>query len=135
MYPHIDKTQRFNSSSSANRYGMYNSNFRKDTNPSDIRLTESKEGYHLEFEISGYVKDDFNFYLTPNNDLVVTTAKSKKTDSTEKVGNNVFKHTYCYASALFKKTFRLPSDIVKNEIFVDYKNHILSIDLLKLKTV
>jgi len=132
MYPNINKNHHFNHASDTNLYEIYNSNFSRETNSSDVQLTESKNGYHLELEIAGYVKDDFNFYID-NNDLVLTTAKRKETNSTEKVDSNTTKHTYCYASALFKKTFHLPSDIVKNEIVVDYNNHILSIDLFKSK--
>lgn len=102
------------------------------TNLETVQLTETEKEYHLELEISGYIKDDFNFFITVDNELVLTTARSNETSLTENKSNNVIKHSYCYPSAFLRKTFRLPKNIVKNEIFVDYKNHILSIDLLKL---
>ena len=83
----------------------------------------------------GYVKEDFNFYLTPSNDLVLTTDRSTPCEPPQEKNTNIIKHSYCYASALLRKTFRLPKNIVKNEIFVDYKNHILRIDLIKLKMI
>ena len=129
MYPHSNSTKHFNSVSEFDKHE--NSIFSRETNTSGVHITESKEGYHLELKLPGYVKDDFNFFITANNDLVLTTERSKATDATRKVGN-IIKHSYCYASAFFRKTFHLPNDVVKNEIFIDYKNHILSIDLLKL---
>ncbi|MBP0902414.1 Hsp20/alpha crystallin family protein [Mariniflexile gromovii] len=131
MYPHINKNQHFTSASESNKYGIYNSNLRKDTHLSDVRLTESKEGYHLELEIRGYIKDDFNFYFNNDNDLVLTTGKIKENNQLKSSDSSSTKHNYCYASAFFKKVFRLPFDVVKNKIAFDYKDHILSIDLFK----
>ena len=118
MYPSINNKNALNNTSDS----------------SELSLTETKEGYHLEMEISGYIKDDFNLYFN-NNDLVLTTAKSEETISSTKTNGNITKHSYCYASAFFKKIIHLPFEVSKNDIIIDYKNHILSIDLLKSKKV
>lgn len=133
MYP--NRNSNSNSLQTSNKYGINNSNVSRENEVSKVVLTESTEGYHLELEIVGYIKDDFNFYLTINDELVLTTEKSKPIDVQEVRDNSIIKHSYCYASALLRKTFRIPKDIVKNEIFIDYKNNILSIDLLKLKAI
>lgn len=132
MYTNFNKNGLSNSTTEFDKPGINDTLLRREPSSADIRLTESEDRYHLELEIVGYIKEDFNFYITPNNDLVLTTAKSMKTTSSEKAESNIIKHSYCYASAFLKRTFRLPKNIVRNQIFVDYKNHILSIELLKL---
>ena len=82
-------------------------------------------------KIPGYIKDDFNFYIS-RNDLVVTTEKRKGTPINQ-ITNMVSKHSYCYPSAYFKRTFQLPLDIVRDEIIVDYKDEILHFHLYKSK--
>lgn len=132
MYAYIKRKQR-NYTSNSNKFAMYNSDLRDGTNTNDIHFTETKNGYHLEMEIMGYIKDDFNCYIK-SKDLVLTTAKKQESSSNTLVEGGITKHNYCYPSAFFEKTFRLPNDVEKNQILIDYKNHILSIDLLKLNT-
>ncbi|WP_372754980.1 Hsp20/alpha crystallin family protein [Mariniflexile sp.] len=131
MFPRINNNRIANSTAKLNKSRNYN--YRNDSNSSDVRLTETEDGYHLELDIVGYVKDDFNYYVTKNNALVLTTDRSSVPDANKKTEGSTTKHKYCYASAFFKKIFRLPYNVSKNNIIVDYKNHILSIDLFKLK--
>lgn len=133
MNSNINKNPHVHDASETHVHGIDSADCSNEPHSSEVHFTETEDGYHLEVEIVGYVKDDFNFYIN-NNDLVLTTAKRRKNNSTIKIDSNTKKHTYCYPSALFRRAFHLPSDIVKNEIFVDYSNHILSIDLLKLNT-
>lgn len=130
MYPSINKRKEIGYASNSTSYAMYKSNRRIDTNTSEVQFTETKEGYHLEFEIFGYVKSDFNCYIS-NNDLVLTTGRTEAPSITNNDDRSDAQHRYCYPSAFFRKTFRLPKDIAKNKIFVDYNNHILSINLFK----
>lgn len=134
MYSNINRKKQYPSDPKGHgRYSNienYGSDFKKSANLSGVQMTETQDGYHFELKIVGYIKDDFNFYIN-NNDLVLTTAKRSEPSSNSLMDNKGSKHSYCYASAFFKKTFHLPNDIVKDEIFVDYNNHILSIDLLK----
>lgn len=102
----------------------------KITNPSDLKIIETDSSFHYELKIPGYIKEDFNFYVS-NNDLVLTTERSKKNEVHEKDGIKTKRHSYCYASAYFKRTFQLPENVLRNEISVDYKDEILSFDLLK----
>jgi HSP20 family molecular chaperone IbpA len=133
----MNKKKQYSSGSKGEgRYsniGNDTSNFKKSANLSGVQMTEKQDGYHFELKIVGYIKDDFNCYIN-NNDLVLTTAKRSESSSNSLIDNKGSKHSYCYASAFFKKTFHLPHDIAKDEIFVDYNNHILSIDLLKSNT-
>jgi HSP20 family molecular chaperone IbpA len=126
MSPNTWIKERFDNTS------KYNQEFSERTNTYGVKITEADSSYHFELKIPGYVKSDFNFYISKN-DLVVTTEKRVVTETNEIEGNKVLKHSYCYASAYFKRRFHLPDNIERNKIFVDYKNEILSFDLLKSK--
>lgn len=110
----------------------YDQDFSERTNASGVEITETDSSYHFELKIPGYVKSDFNFYISQN-DLVVTTEKRLVPETNEIEANKVSKHSYCYASAYFKRRFHLPDNIARDKIFVDYKNEILSFELLKSK--
>ncbi|MEW4925736.1 Hsp20/alpha crystallin family protein [Algibacter sp. 2305UL17-15] len=107
----------------------------KRTHPSDVKVTETKSSFHFELKLPGYIKEDFNFYVC-SDDLVVTTERSNiKEMCTKESGANENdthqRHSYCYPSAYFKRRFPLPENIVRDKISVDYKNGILSFELLK----
>tara|TARA_R110000868_G_scaffold194178_4_gene439534 strand:- start:2166 stop:2603 length:438 start_codon:yes stop_codon:yes gene_type:complete len=109
---------------------IYNRDFNERQNLSIVQITETDSSYHFELKIPGYIKDDFNFYIS-RDDLVVTTEKRKEIKTNQATKNIVSSHSYCYPSAYFKRTFQLPPDIARDEIFVDYKDKILSFDLYK----
>jgi HSP20 family molecular chaperone IbpA len=99
-------------------------------NTSDVKITETKSSFHFKLKIPGYIKEDFNFYIS-NDDLVVTTEK-RKIKETYNMGNDAkHRHSYCYPSAFFKRKFPLPEHIARDEIFVDYKDEVLSFELQK----
>ncbi|MEP3837641.1 MAG: Hsp20 family protein [Algibacter sp.] len=103
---------------------------RTNENP-NLKVLETDSSFHYELEIPGYVKEDFNFYVSRNN-LVVTTDKSNLNHD-NKVDGIRKKHAYCYPSAYFKMRIPLPQKLLKKEILVNYKNKILSFDLFKYK--
>ena len=115
---------------------LKNEFYKKDLNESNsssqIKMQETKTGYHIEIHINGYVKDDFNFYITSDG-LVVTTERNKEINPNQKGDENILRHSYCYASAYFKKVISLPHDITIEDFFFDYKDGVLSIDLFKFK--
>ena len=139
MYSSINKKKQvdFNSKPKKAR-GSYSSignfvpNLKEINNLPGVQASEKIHGNHFEMKIAGYIKDDFNHYII-NNKLVVTTERIGNPNQI--TGTKVSKHAYCYPSALFKKTFHLPDDIEKDRIIVDYKDQILSVDLLKSKTI
>ncbi|XMO86446.1 Hsp20/alpha crystallin family protein [Algibacter sp. AS12] len=109
----------------------YKRYFSKTNENPDLKVLETDSSFHYELEIPGYVKEDFNFYVSRDN-LVVTTDKSNlNQDSNENAEGK--KHSYCYPSAYFKMRIPLPRKLLKKEILVNYKNKILSFDLFKLK--
>ena len=130
MYPSINKSKGVGLTSSVANYDLYKSNKNKNTNTSEVQFTETNDGYYLELQIFGYIKEDFNCYIK-NNDLVLTTGRLDVANISNTSETTIAKHKYCYPSAYFKKTFWLPENIAKHKIFVDYKNHILSINLFK----
>jgi len=100
---------------------------------SDVKIFETKASYHYELEMPGYIKDDFYFYINGNDELVVTTGKRYKNIELGQVDDTNKKHSYCYPSAYVKIKFQLPRNIIRDEILVDYKDEILSFDLLKFR--
>tara|TARA_R110000868_G_scaffold88797_2_gene247452 strand:+ start:689 stop:1078 length:390 start_codon:yes stop_codon:yes gene_type:complete len=100
-------------------------------NTSDLRIKETDYSFHFELKLPGYIKEDFNFYINSNDHLVVTTEKRHKKEASINIDSRSNKHSYCYASAYFKRRFQLPKNVVRNEISVDYKDEILSFDLFK----
>ncbi|SFZ94476.1 Hsp20/alpha crystallin family protein [Flaviramulus basaltis] len=102
----------------------------KTRDESDVKIKETESSFHYELKLPGYVKEDFNFYINKNDNLVVTTEKINKKVALEDEVTNT-KHSYCYASAYFKRNFKLPKNVVRDEISVDYKDEILSFDLFK----
>ena len=108
---------------------LYDYDLSKRMKSSGFHINETKSGYHFELSINGYIKDDFAVYINENK-LVITTKSDEKTLN-QTSNNNEAKHSYCYASAFFKKIIQLPKDILKDDICIDYQNHILSFDLLK----
>ncbi len=98
----------------------------------NLKVQETRTGYHYELKIPGYIREDFNFYVE-GNDLVITTDKSK-TSMAENSSDNRKRHHYCYPSAYFKMRIPLPSHIVSNKISVNYVDEVLSFDLFKLKS-
>ena len=100
-------------------------------NASDLKIKETDSSFHYELKIPGYIKEDFNFYINSNDHLVVTTEKRNKRETVKNVDSRNNKHSYCYASAYFKRRLQLPKNVVRNEISVDYKDEILSFDLFK----
>ncbi|SFD04652.1 Hsp20/alpha crystallin family protein [Algibacter pectinivorans] len=109
----------------------YKRYFSKTNENPNLKVLETDSSFHYELEIPGYVKEDFNFYISRDN-LVVTTDKSnlKQTNAGDEPKK---KHAYCYPSAYFKMRIPLPRKLLKKEILVNYKNKILSFDLLKLQ--
>lgn len=103
----------------------FNNDLSKDTKNQHVKVTEKDDSYHFELEKHGYIKEDFTFYISKDS-LIVTTEKKQGEL------NNKSSHSYCYPSAYFKRRFNLPKNIFRDKILVDYKNGILSFDLLKL---
>jgi HSP20 family molecular chaperone IbpA len=97
---------------------------------SKIKFNETNEGYHFELKKPGYIKEDFNFFISKKG-LVVTTEKMKNVYENQSIEHKKNKHSYCYPSAYFKMAFHIPNDTDKDEFFYDYKDGILSFDLKK----
>jgi len=116
------------------RRANYTSNYNSQNKPSknNIKVQETRTGFHYELKIPGYVREDFNFYVS-GKDLVVTTEKSKTTISENRDGGKR-NHNYCYPSAYFKIKIPLPSNIVSNKITVKYEEEVLSFNLFKISS-
>lgn len=111
---------------------FYNDNLKEESNLSGVQIKETDESYHFELKKPGYIKEDFNFYISKKV-LVVTTEKIKDLSEGQIGDSKAFKHSYCYPSAYFKMDFNLPNETNKEEFFYDYKDGILSFDFHKSK--
>lgn len=100
----------------------------QNNNTSEANVKETETSYHYELKIPGYIKEDFNFYIADDK-LVVTTERRRYNKKIE--ANSPTRHSYCYPSALFKRRFPLPEDIVRNKITVEYCDEVLSFRLFK----
>ncbi|GAA4291359.1 Hsp20/alpha crystallin family protein [Aestuariibaculum suncheonense] len=100
----------------------------KTSNLTQANIKETEHHYHYELKIPGYIKDDFNFYIAGDN-LVVTTERRRPDKTPEK--NTPSRHSYCYPSALFKRKFELPDNIIRTKITVEYCDEVLSFKLFK----
>ncbi|WP_445955652.1 Hsp20 family protein [Yeosuana sp.] len=132
------KKDQFVRDSSYRRREYLNSNISdrdldKRINKSDVKITETEIGFHYELKKPGYIKADFNFYIDKD-DLIVTTEKIQNKKNYNKSEHKHTGHSYCYPSAYFKRRFQLPRNIVKDKILVDYKDQVLSFDLLKIES-
>ena len=94
---------------------------------SDLRIHETESSFHFRLKLPGYVKEDFNFYVNGNDYLVVTTEKINKKTTLK----NTHRHSYCYASAYFKRKFPMPKNVVRDKISVDYEDETLTFELFK----
>ena len=134
MYLNTKEKKEFNrvadyKQQSHSNNSLYDYDLCKRIKSSGFHINETKNGYHFELRINGYVKDDFAVYFNENKLIITTKSDEKKLNETP--NNTLQKHSYCYASDFFKKTIQLPKDILKDDICIDYQNHILSFDLLK----
>ncbi|RED44915.1 Hsp20/alpha crystallin family protein [Seonamhaeicola aphaedonensis] len=110
-------------STQLNKIGLYSKSLKN-----EIKVEESDSGFHYELKIPGYIKEDFNFYISGNH-LVLTTDKSKCMLPDEV---NRSKHSYCYPSAYFKRIIPLPNKPIEKRITVNYENETLYFILYKL---
>ena len=112
--------------------GLYKRNSNKSFHAAEINVQETRTGYHIELYIPGYVKDDFNFYKCSSG-LLITTERTNENNRNPTGNKNVFRHSYCYASAYFRKEVPLPENIGIEEFSYEYEDGILSIDLFKVE--
>ncbi|GAL65907.1 hypothetical protein JCM19301_3592 [Jejuia pallidilutea] len=66
-------------------HNRYTSKNIKNTN---LRIKETESTFHYELKIPGYVKEDFNFYVSQDY-LVVTTGRSKMNGLVIKIQNTL----------------------------------------------
>ena len=95
-----------------------------------INLTESESQYELEFAVPGMTKEAFNIQLDTNENLVVSTEKSEKSENCE-TPKRYLRHDF--GSPAFRQTIVLPNDVDKEAIAARVENGILFITLPKVK--
>lgn len=88
-------------------------------------VKETDGGFHIELAAPGMKKDDFKIEL--NEDLL--TIRTEKSESKEENKDRFTKREFNYTS--FVRSFRMPENIVAEEIKAHYENGILTMDIPK----
>ncbi len=99
-----------------------------------VDIYEDKEGFYLDVELPGYVKEDVDLKIE-NHNLTIQTSDSfnKNLADTKSDREYLVKETYQKQS--FKRTFSLPKDVDEEKIEATYTNGVLGIKIPKSQKV
>jgi HSP20 family protein len=95
------------------------------TNAPSVNVSETENGYLLEFAAPGLAKEDFKISLDKNQ-LKVSAEKSKQNETTER---KFTRREFNYNS--FSRSFVLPKTVDKDQILAKYNNGILKVSVPK----
>ncbi|MEM6686704.1 MAG: Hsp20/alpha crystallin family protein, partial [Bacteroidota bacterium] len=90
-----------------------------------VNIKETAEDFALEVAAPGKSKDDFQLSLDHD---VLTISTEEKKDETQKEDNYTRRE---FSFSAFKRSFKLPQTVNKNEINATYTNGILQVTLPK----
>lgn len=92
-----------------------------------INVNEDKDKYTMEVASPGFDKEDFDLSL--ENGFLIISGVSKYEEENEDEDKTYSKKEFSYKS--FKKSFKLPEDVIENNINAEYNNGVLKIDMKK----
>ena len=90
-----------------------------------VNITETEQGFHLDFKVPGFGKEDFKISIDGD---ILTVSAETKSEQAEKKGQYTRKE---FSHRSFKRTFTLPSDMLDEKVEAKYENGILTLVLLK----
>jgi len=90
-----------------------------------VNVAESEKAFHVDFAIPGFSKDDFKISVE---DDVLTVSGERKTENTEET-KKYSRKEFNYTS--FKRAFTLPQNVDVEKIEANYKDGILSLEVVK----
>jgi len=94
-----------------------------------VDIKEEKEAYTLEMELPGRSSDDVNIELNHNNLTISSKKENEKDNKSEKKNQKFILRERAYSD--FERSFKLPEDVDKESINANFKNGVLTINLLK----
>lgn len=94
-----------------------------------VNVAESTEGYHVEFAVPGFSKDDFK--ISVEKDVLTVSGEHKAESLDEK--KQFSRKEFSYSS--FKRSFTLPESIDVNKIEANFKDGVLALDVAKKEEV
>lgn len=91
-----------------------------------VNISDNLKEYSLEVATPGLKKDDIDINI--ENDVLTISSEQKHEDETEE--DNYTKREFSYSG--FSRSFRLPEDIVRDDINASYEDGVLKLTLPKL---
>ena len=120
----INWTPNINVNNVFDELDFFINSFNSKNNSNNATMRDCETFYKIILEMPGINKKDIN--LTINNDVI-----NIKADNNIKVSN----HKNDTINYSYNKSYYLPEDVNKEEINANYKNGLLEIELIKLKSV
>lgn len=94
-----------------------------------VNVSESDNGFHVEFAVPGFNKEDFKINVEKE---VLTVSGEHKAENLDE-GKKYSRKEFSYSS--FKRSFTLPENVDVNKIDANYKDGVLSLDVAKKEEV
>jgi HSP20 family protein len=94
-----------------------------------VNISESKDGYDLEFNVPGRNKEDFKITVDKN---ILTVSFEKKESATDETRKQIKKE---FSLQPFKRTFTLDEKVIAENIAARYENGLLVLTLPKREEV
>ncbi len=91
-----------------------------------INVSETEKTFVVEVAAPGMKKEDFNIYLSDNDNLVISIEKKDETNDENK---KYLRHEFTYSK--FQQTLVLPDSVDREKITASVDNGILTINLEK----
>ncbi|MGM0378480.1 MAG: Hsp20/alpha crystallin family protein [Bacillota bacterium] len=92
-----------------------------------ININEEENKYTMEVASPGFDKEDFELSL--DNGYLMISGVTQREEENQDDDKNYSKKEFSYKS--FKKSFKLPEDVIEDEIDAKYKNGVLKIEMKK----
>jgi len=90
-----------------------------------VNIAESEKGYHLEFAVPGFSKEDVKIHV--ENEVLTVSGEHKVEEGSDqkKYGRKEFSYTS------FKRSFTLPESVDVEQIEANLKDGVLSVEVAK----
>lgn len=99
-----------------------------------VDIYENPEGFYLDVELPGYVKEDVDLKIE-NHNIIIQTSESFNKNIEDKNNDREYLVKETYQKQSFKRTFALPKDVDEEKIEASYLNGVLSIKIPKSQKV
>lgn len=94
-----------------------------------VNVAESDKGFHVDFAVPGFNKEDFKINVEKDVLTVSGEHHAENLDETKKYSRKEFSYNS------FKRSFTLPENVDFNKIDANYKDGVLTLDVAKKEDV